>query len=214
MRNDYFAGIAGMVKKVALLAPGAIAANGNSGGVDISAFQGQALICAAIFNTAGTNPTMNVKLQHSAAEPAISAESYTGTGNGTITEIEGGPDAVAETFTITLTSATAFGVTGSVSGALAAGVVGTKYSVAQVSFMITAGGTAFINTDAFVFTVAARVYADVTGGAFTQVTNTKSLTYKAFNADELGRYLRLNFVIGGTVAPSYLIGVNIFGFTQ
>lgn len=79
--------------------------------------------------------------------------SFTGTGNGTIAAL-GGSASVAETITVTFTSATAFGVVGSVSGSLGTGTVGTPFTSTKTNFTITAGGTAFVSTDAFVFAVA------------------------------------------------------------
>ncbi len=215
MKQDYFGGVAGMVKKLALLAPVAITADGNSGGVDITKFSGNCLLDLAVFNTAGTLPTLDIKLQTSAEVVPINAQTYSGTGNGTITEIEAGPDAVHETITVHLASATTFEVTGSVTGSMAAGIVGTKYESPQCSFLVTAGGTAFIHTDEFTFHITkARAYTDVADGSFTQVVAENVLTYKSINVDELGKYLRFNFDIGGTVGPSYTVGANIFGFTQ
>ena len=79
--------------------------------------------------------------------------SFVGVGNGTISAL-GGSASVAETITVTFTSATAFGVVGSVSGSLGTGVVGTPFTSTKTNFTITAGGTAFVATDAFTFAVA------------------------------------------------------------
>lgn len=78
--------------------------------------------------------------------------SFTGTGNGTI-DARGGSASVAETITVTFTSATAFNVVGSVSGSLGSGVVGTPFTSTKANLTITAGGTAFVATDAFTFVV-------------------------------------------------------------
>lgn len=78
--------------------------------------------------------------------------SFVGTGNGTIDAL-GGSAGVAEVITVTFTSATAFGVVGSVSGALGTGVVGTPFTSTKTNFTITAGGTAFVATDSFTFSV-------------------------------------------------------------
>lgn len=78
--------------------------------------------------------------------------SFTGTGNGTI-DARGGSAGVTETITVTFTSATAFGVVGSVSGSLGTGVVGTPFTSTKANLTITAGSTAFVATDAFVFAV-------------------------------------------------------------
>jgi hypothetical protein len=82
-----------------------------------------------------------------ALEPVL-----TGTGNGTISA-KGGSASVAETITVTFTSATAFGVSGSVSGSLGTGAVGTPFTSTKTNFTITAGGTAFVSGDTFVFDV-------------------------------------------------------------
>jgi len=81
---------------------------------------------------------------------------YAGTGNGTLTGYKGGSASVAETFTITATSATNFTVVGSVSGSLAAATVGTPYTGTKVQFLLTAGGTAFIAGDVFTLSTAPK----------------------------------------------------------
>lgn len=79
--------------------------------------------------------------------------SFLGTGNGTI-DARGGSAGVAEVITVTFTTATAFGVVGSISGSLGTGVVGTPFTSTKANLTITAGGTAFVATDAFTFSVA------------------------------------------------------------
>ena len=78
--------------------------------------------------------------------------SFVGAGNGTI-DAHGGSAGVAETITVTFTSATAFGVVGSVSGSLGTGVVGTPFTSTKANLTITAGGTAFSSGDVFTFGV-------------------------------------------------------------
>jgi hypothetical protein len=78
--------------------------------------------------------------------------SFVGTGNGTIAAL-GGSASVAETITVTFSSATAFAVVGSVSGSLGTGTVGTAFTSTKANLTITAGGTAFISGDAFTFVV-------------------------------------------------------------
>ncbi len=78
--------------------------------------------------------------------------SFVGTGNGTIAAL-GGSAGVAEVITVTFTSAIVFGVVGSISGLLGTGVVGTAFTSTKCNFTITAGGTAFVATDAFTFAV-------------------------------------------------------------
>ena len=84
-----------------------------------------------------------------------------GTGNGTIRDIASGPDAPSETWTVTFTDATNFTVSGSVTGSVAGGTVGTNYIsdgtalTAKIAFRITAGGTAFVAADTFTIPVTA-----------------------------------------------------------
>jgi hypothetical protein len=77
---------------------------------------------------------------------------FTGAGNGAI-DAHGGSAGVAETITVTFTSATAFGVVGSVSGSLGTGVVGTLFASTKANLTITAGGTPFSSGDVFAFAV-------------------------------------------------------------
>jgi hypothetical protein len=77
---------------------------------------------------------------------------FSGAGNGTIAAL-GGSAGVAETITVTFTSATAFGVVGSVSGSLGTGTVGRAFVSAKANLTITAGGTAFGSGDVFTFAV-------------------------------------------------------------
>jgi len=80
---------------------------------------------------------------------ATVAGAFVGAGNGTaLVELYNG-FAVLETFTITLTSATAYTVVGSVSGALGAGVVGKPFETAVARFTLTAGTIAFVAADVF-----------------------------------------------------------------
>jgi hypothetical protein len=71
------------------------------------------------------------------------------TGNGEITRIFGTNSTVTETWTITLTSPSAFSVTGSVSGAQAAGTVNTPYTNTFIEFELNDGTAAFVATDEF-----------------------------------------------------------------
>lgn len=81
--------------------------------------------------------------------------SFVGTGDGTI-DARGGSAGVAETITVTFTSATAFGVVGSVSGSLGTGTVGSAFTSTKANLTITAGGTAFVATDVFTFAVTPK----------------------------------------------------------
>jgi hypothetical protein len=195
-----------------LRAPANVTTDSSSAGVDVSSYQGEVMVTLAALNTAGTNPTLAIKLQHASDSDIVtSVTPGSNTGTGTCTQVYGGADAVAENITVTLTSATAFTVSGSVTGAMSAGTVGTLYANAQVEFMVTAGSAAFINGDTFVIVTTARSYSDVGGGAFTGLTTAGSQQRLAINVDKIGRYLRANFDIGGTVSPSYVVGLALYG---
>lgn len=191
-----------------LQAPAAISADGNTAGVDCRSLIGQGALILTALNTAGTNPTLAVKLQGTQdADVVTSVTPGANTGNGTCTQVYGGPDAVAENITLTFSNATTAAVVGSVSGALGNATVGTLFSNANVEFLLTAGSAAWINGDTIVIVTTARTYADVAGGAFTGLTTGASIQKKAINFDQVPRYLRVNYDIGGTVSPAYTVAV-------
>ena len=78
---------------------------------------------------------------------------YTGTGTGTMTQISADVNAVAETWTVTFTSPTAFMVSGSVSGPTASGIVDLAYDNNAVNFLISTGSTPFVAGDEFRLTL-------------------------------------------------------------
>lgn len=191
-----------------LQAAAAISADGNTAGVDCRNLIGQGALILTALNTAGTNPTLAVKLQGTQdAGVVTSVTPGANTGNGTCTQVYGGPDAVAEDITLTFSNATTAAVVGSVSGALGNATVGTLFSNANVEFLLTAGSAAWINGDTIVIVTTARTYADVAGGAFTGLTTGASIQKKAINFDQVPRYLRVNYDIGGTVSPAYTVAV-------
>jgi len=75
------------------------------------------------------------------------------TGDGTCSQPTAVNSAPTETWTLTATSATNFTVVGSVSEGQADATIGVAYNNGIVAFTITAGGTPFVATDAFEFTV-------------------------------------------------------------
>jgi hypothetical protein len=77
--------------------------------------------------------------------------SYSGAGTGTIDNLIGTASSVLETITVTFSSSAAFSVSGSVSGALGSGAVGTPFTSSVVNFTIVAGGTAWQAGDTIVF---------------------------------------------------------------
>ncbi len=195
-----------------LYTPAAITADSNSAGLDISGASCEAMVVLTGKSVAGTNPTLAVKLQHAQGGDIVtSVTPGSNTGNGTCTQVYGSADTVAEDITVTIGADTStFTVSGSITGAMAAGTVGTLYSNAQVEFMVTAGSTGFAQNDTFVIVTTARTYADVSGGGFTGLTTAGSVQRIAINTDKLGKYLRLNFDIGGTNSPQFIVGAGIF----
>ena len=87
--------------------------------------------------------------------PIISGEpAYNGIGTGTLSSIEAADSTVKpQTITVMLTSSSTFSVTGSVSGYIGAGVVGTTFNSTVISFLVSAGGTSFSSGDNFVFSL-------------------------------------------------------------
>jgi hypothetical protein len=80
--------------------------------------------------------------------------SYAGTGNGKMTALSADINAMDETWTVTFTSASAFTVTGSISGPTASGVIGVAYDNNYINFTINAGTTPFAVNDEFSISLA------------------------------------------------------------
>lgn len=79
--------------------------------------------------------------------------SFAGTGNGKLINITPAEDAVPEVISITFTSATAFTVSGTVSGAIGSGILNAAFLAGGINFTASAGTTAFIAGDAFTVTL-------------------------------------------------------------
>jgi hypothetical protein len=206
---DYFASL----DPVVLKAPAACATSAVAY-KSIEDLSGTGLLVLSMFNTAGTTPTCDAVLQATIDIVGVNAFTQTGTGTGRITDVEPGPAAVHETFTLHLQEdPTTFSVVGTVSGTLTAGVVGTKYVCDQVSFTVIAGGVAFVHTDAITFHIIQDQHYD-TIKTFDQVTDTKVTEHLAINFDELGKYIRLSYTVDGTDSPAYDIGAQIFAFKR
>jgi hypothetical protein len=103
-------------------------------------------------------------------DPAIGAvaatltqSSFTGTGNGTLSAISAGSQAVTETLTLTCihaaTNGGIFEVIGSVSGSLGNARVGTPFLTSKGNFTIGDGTTDFIVGDVFALASTAANYA-------------------------------------------------------
>ena len=211
MDTSYFAAAATLAT---IKAPASVSADGNTTGFELTPYFGKIAFMLSALNTAGTNPTMAIKLQSSADADLIGAITGTRTGNGSITELCAMADAVTEAVTLTFTSATAFSVVGGTTSAMAAGTVGTKYIAGQLEFMVTAGTTAFEVDDTIVVAVTGRTWADVSGVAFTGLTTGASLQRITADVDKLPRFARFNMDIGGTAGPVYTIGIALLGLKQ
>ena len=189
---------------------GAVASTTTGAGQDVQKFRGFALaLLTFAAPSAGTNPTLACKVQHSPEAPKVTTASitYSGTGNGKL-EVEAGPDPVEENIVITaLTDTSTFSVVGSVSGAIGTATVGTRFTSAQVNLLITPGGTAFDAGDAWTVPTVPRTWTDLV--AFTGLTSTLSRQAKTINLDKAGRYLRSVCTIGGTNSPSYTGTINL-----
>lgn len=192
-----------------LQAPASITADGNTAGIDCRNLIGHGAILLTGYNVAGTNPTLAVKLQGTQDTDVVtSVTAGSNTGTGRCTQVYGGPDAVAENITVTVKAgATTASVVGDVSGAMADATIGTLYQSAICEFMLTNGSAAFVQNDSFVIVTTARTYADVSGGAFTGLTTVAVMQKKALDFDKLPRYLRVNYDIGGTVSPEFVVAV-------
>lgn len=211
MDNTYFAGAATLTT---VKTPVSVTADGNTPGFDINNYYGKLAFILSALNTAGSSPTMAIKMQGSADADLIGAITGTRTGNGTITELCALADAITEAITIAFTSATEFTVTGATTGSMAAGVIGTKYVSAQIEFLISVGSTAFETLDEFIIAVTGRTYADVPGATFTGLTTGASMQRLAVDSDKLPRFGRFAMDIGGTSSPAYTLGIALLGMKQ
>ena len=145
---------------------------------------------------------------------------YNGIGNGTLTSISAISNMVRpETITVTMTSPTAYSVTGTVSGYIGTGVTGVAFSSTVVNLTVTAGSTPFAIGDTFSF---ALVYTA------TQVGNTGNGTVTNLVPDTLAVPETLTitmtsptaYTVTGTVSGSAGSGVvgspfdnNLLNFT-
>ena len=189
-------------------APASITATGNSAGIDARSLAGQGCIVLTSRNTAGTAPTLALKLQGAPdADCVTSVTPGSNTGTGNVFDVQAGPDAVAETITLTFSNATTAAVSGSVSGSLGNATVGQRFSNAQIAFDLVAGGAAFVNGDTIAIVTTARSYSDVDNGAFTGLTTGTSVQKRNVNFDRAPRYLRMAYTIGGTNSPAYTVTV-------
>lgn len=114
-----------------------------------------------------------------------------GTGNGRLKRLFVSTGAVAEVITITWSSASAFTVSGSVSGALSAGTTGVAYND-KIRFIPTAGSTAWASGATRVVTVVQRGFTNSgtprslqkeAGGVLSLVGNPPAVVRTRLNAN-------------------------------
>lgn len=100
-------------------------------------------------------------------------------GNGTVTGEGASAATVAQTITMTATSATQFSVVGSVSGALGTATVGTPFESPQIDFTINAGATAWAAGDIITVPTTALTIGNVKAIPITGFTD--GATNQTFN---------------------------------
>lgn len=98
---------------------------------------------------------------------------------------------------------------------------GTNNIAWKVESGLTSGGNQSIYNgtswsadadDSHPFTMYEYAFADITGGAFTQVTTTGSVQKITLKIDDESRYVRAHTTVGGTSTPAFYGGVSILGF--
>lgn len=89
--------------------------------------------------------------------------SFTGTGNGTVSNLLPGDLAVPEVWTVDFISPTQFTVMGSVSGPTADGTVGAPYDNGYLGFTINHGSVPFVAGDSFTFNLIQVLLNDPLG---------------------------------------------------
>jgi len=88
------------------------------------------------------------------ASYGVVSEAGTNAGNGTISAVSPGADALLGSYTITATAPTTFAVTNPEGTVLTAeATVGTAYASTDINFLLTAGSTPFVAGDSFTVTV-------------------------------------------------------------
>lgn len=87
--------------------------------------------------------------------PTASTPTFAGIGSGTMSAIEATSTLVKpQVITVTFTSSSEFGVTGSVSGYIGVGYVGIQFASSVATFTISPGAASFVNGDKFTFALS------------------------------------------------------------
>lgn len=131
--------------------------------------------------------------------------SYSGVGTGTIDGLIGTDSSVQETISVVFSSATEFAVSGSVTGSMGAGTVGTAFSHARVSFSISAGSTAWVANDAITFVMTAPWVAlqDMVGWVASSMWSDGTQPRSAFDGDPNTHWGTANGSIAGTLEADF-----------
>jgi hypothetical protein len=121
----------------------------------------------SISNAGTVDLTLNAGLvltQNNVGTPVV-APVGTPTGNGTITGVTMGNNAIPGVYRLVAASATSFALADPNGDAMQVVTVGTAYTDIEVGLLITAGGTAFVAGDSYTITVPVgdKSYAPFTG---------------------------------------------------
>jgi flagellar hook protein FlgE len=154
----------------------------------------------------------------------------TNVGNGTLTGLAAPSSSVAQTITLTATSATTFSVVGSVSGNLGTATVGTPFTSAQFDGTINAGSTAFAAGDTITVPTTALTLGNIgaipitgfadgatdqsfswnvlngTSPVLTQVAAPSSTTSTQQDGSSSGSLVSFNIGSDGTITGSFSNG--------
>ncbi len=91
------------------------------------------------------------------------------------------------------------------------GASGPNYE-GQIAFLMdsnnTAGSTPTLDVKVQHSDASGSGYTDVTGGGFTQLTTGAGQQKVVLNRDNLKRYVRLAYTLGGTSSPAYSVSVQ------
>ena len=203
--------------QTALIALANVTADVTGAGKDITSYKGSIVAILDVVKVAGNSTTFTSRIQATGGGNAVGhVVAGTNTGTGTITEVEAGPDAVAEGWSVSLANAVIATVTGNITGAIAVATVGTYYDSAYLKFRLTAGATAFAPADTFDVRVVARAWANVHHFTVSQSNGASVHEKVAINIDSQPKYLRGVIDVGtpGAANHDYKAGIYIYGITE
>jgi len=116
----------------------------------------------------------------------VQPPTYSGTGTGTLEELDTYPATVSETWTVECTAASpgggTFSVTGSSSGATSPATVGQLYDNGKVRFVILGGATDFVVGDTFTITTTVGVMPSAERWQVLRLTGVTNIQASSFQA--------------------------------